>query len=252
VIEFKDIHKRFDAANGTRIVALEAFSLGLEPGETHALIGPSGCGKTTSLRLVNRLESPTEGLVLVNGKDVAAAELIELRRSIGYVIQSGGLFPHMTVAQNVGLLCELEGWSASRIQERTDELLTLANLDPQRFGERYPGQLSGGEQQRVSLARALALDPQIILMDEPFGALDPITRAQVHGDFIGLIRQVRKTVLLVTHDLHEAFKLADRVSLMNNGRILQTGTETEFRNSPADEFVEKFLAAQTRQPAQGS
>ncbi|MCL4157283.1 UNVERIFIED_CONTAM: hypothetical protein GTU68_040745, partial [Idotea baltica] len=224
--------------------ALAQFSLTVHAGETHCLIGPSGCGKTTSLRLANGLETPTNGTVLVNGRDLASGDIYTTRRSIGYVIQSGGLFPHMTVAENVGLLCNLEGWARDKTAARVDELLTLANLDAARFRDQYPGELSGGEAQRVCLARALALDPPIILMDEPFGALDPITRTQVHADFLQMLSQLSKTILLVTHDLHEAFRLADRVTLLNDGRIVQTGTEGELRDAPASPFVTEFLAAQ--------
>ncbi len=244
VIEFQDIQKSFRDRSGREFDALAQFTLHVRSGETHCLIGPSGCGKTTSLRLVNRLETPTRGKVLVDGKDIAQADIYSTRRSIGYVIQSRGLFPHMTVAQNVGLLCELEGWTRAATRARVDELLALANLDASRFRHQYPGELSGGEAQRVSLARALALDPPTILLDEPFGALDPITRSQVHLDFLEMLSQLKKTVLLVTHDLHEAFRLADRITLLNEGRIVQTGTESDLRETPANEFVEQFLSAQ--------
>lgn len=244
MIEYQDVHKSFRDRTGRTIQALAGFSLKVREGETHCLIGPSGCGKTTSLRMVNRLEVPTNGRVLVAGEDVGQGDLYGRRHSIGYVIQKGGLFPHMTVAENIGLLGDLQGWDGQRMASRVDELLTLANLDPARFRDQYPGELSGGEAQRVSLARALMLDPPIILLDEPFGALDPITRTQVHTDFLGMLAELKKTVLLVTHDLHEAFRLADRITLMERGSIVQTGTEQELRESPANAFVEEFLAAQ--------
>jgi osmoprotectant transport system ATP-binding protein len=244
VIEFQEIQKCFRDRSGREFDALADFSLQVNAGETHCLIGPSGCGKTTSLRLVNGLETPTRGKVLVDGTDIAHGDLYAKRRTIGYVIQSGGLFPHMTVAQNVGLLCNLEGWATEKTAARVDELLALANLDASRFQDQYPGELSGGEAQRVSLARALALDPPIILMDEPFGALDPITRSQVHVDFLQMLSQLKKTVLLVTHDLHEAFRLADRVTLLDQGRIVQTGTARELREEPATAFASEFMAAQ--------
>lgn len=246
MIRFEGVRKSFPDRTGTEVVALDDLNLSIEEGEIHCLIGPSGCGKTTTLRLVNRLELPDRGQVFVDGQDVSSGDVYALRKRIGYVIQSGGLFPHMTVAGNVGLLCELEGWTPKATAERVNELLTLANLPPGRFAQRFPGELSGGERQRVGLARALALDPQTILMDEPFAALDPITRKQVHQDFLALLRQVKKTVLLVTHDLDEAFKLGDRVSLMKDGALLQTGTETTFREQPATDFVQEFVTGQAQ------
>ena len=194
------------------------------------------------MRLVNRMLEPTVGRVLVGGVDVRELDPIPLRRSIGYVIQTGGLFPHMTVARNVSILCELEDWPRDKTEQRTEELLGMVNLAPGEYAHRYPGELSGGQRQRVGVARALALDPDYILMDEPFGALDPITRTQVHGEFQQLQRKLDKTILFVTHDLGEAFKLADRISLMHEGALVQTGTESELRNAPASPLVEEFLA----------
>jgi osmoprotectant transport system ATP-binding protein len=179
--------------------------------------------------------------VLVDGRDVREQDPIRLRRSIGYVIQKGGLFPHMTVARNVGLLCELEDWEPARVQARVAELLALVNLPIDTFGPRYPRELSGGQRQRVGVARALALDPPIILMDEPFGALDPISRSRIHDEFMELQRSVQKTIVIVTHDMAEAFKLADEVALMSEGKIVQRGTEADFRERPASAFVEEFL-----------
>ena len=204
---------------------------------------PSGSGKTTLLRMVNRLEEPTRGSVLLAGKDVAEADVIALRRRIGYVIQTGGLFPHMTVAANVGVMCRLEGWPAKKIDDRVCELLELVNLPHADYSLRYPSELSGGERQRVGVARALALDPEYLLMDEPFGALDPITRLQLHREFEQLQERLQKTVLLVTHDLAEAFALADRVSLLHEGVLVQTGSEADLVDSPATPFVSEFLLA---------
>ena len=179
---------------------------------------------------------------VVGGEDVADLDVYPLRRRIGYVIQTGGLFPHLTVSRNVGLMCELEGWSAGPTRERVGDLLRLVNLPAEKFADRYPAELSGGQRQRVGVARALALDPEYVLMDEPFGALDPITRAQVHDEFEQLLAEVHKTILLVTHDLAEAFRLGDRVSIMHRGSLVQTGSEAELMSSPANEFVREFLA----------
>jgi len=236
VIGFQRVSKEF---NGT--VAVRDLSLTVEAGETVCLIGPSGCGKTTTLRLVNRLIDTTRGTVTVDGKDVVDQDPIALRRRIGYVIQSGGLFPHMTVERNIGLLCEVEGWEPDRIRQRVVELLELVNLEPLEFAHRRPGELSGGQRQRVGVARALALDPSIVLMDEPFGALDPITRDQLHDEFVAIEARVRKTILLVTHDMREAFKLGDRIALMHHGEVVQFGGPSDFRERPASPFVESFL-----------
>jgi osmoprotectant transport system ATP-binding protein len=243
VIEFQNVDKTFPDPRGGDIRAVCELSLLVREGETHCLIGTSGCGKTTTLRMVNRLEEPTSGRVLVGGEDIASLDVYRLRRRVGYVIQNGGLFPHMTVAKNVGIMCELEGWGAQDVRQRVGELLQLVNLPADEFATRYPGELSGGQRQRVGVARALALDPGYVLMDEPFGALDPITRAQVHDEFQQLLEEVHKTVLLVTHDLPEAFKLADRVSIMDKGRLIQTGTEEELTSNPANAFVADFLEA---------
>lgn len=242
MIEFQGVDKVFGDPRGDPVRAVRDLDLVVHSGETHGLIGTSGCGKTTTLRMVNRLEEPTRGTVRVGGVPVTEVDPYDLRRGIGYVIQTGGLFPHMTVARNVGLLCELEGWSPARRTERVEELLDLVNLPLGDFGQRYPAELSGGQRQRVGVARALALDPETLLMDEPFGALDPITRSQIRGEFRQLLSTVGKTVLLVTHDLREAFELADRVSIMDAGRIVQTGTEAELTANPADDFVREFLA----------
>ncbi len=245
MIEFERVHKTFVGARGETVTAVADLDLTVTSGETHCLLGTSGCGKTTTLRLVNRLEEPTAGRVRVGGEDIAVADVIALRRRIGYVVQNGGLFPHMTVARNVALLLELEGRSAAACRARVGELLELVNLPPDEFAERYPAELSGGQRQRVGVARALALDPEVVLMDEPFGALDPITRAGIHEEFTRLLARVHKTVLLVTHDLAEAFRLGERISVMNAGRLVQTGTPEELENAPADPFVAEFLASQS-------
>ena len=226
------------------VVAVDGVDLEVREGETLVLIGTSGSGKTTTMKMVNRMVAPSSGRVLVDGRDVADEDPIRLRRGIGWVIQSGGLFPHMTVGRNVGLLGELEGWDGERVRARADELLAMVSLEPSEFRDRYPRELSGGQRQRVGVARALCLDPAIVLMDEPFGALDPITRADLHREFRALQERVRKTVVLVTHDLREAFELGDRVALMDRGRVVQLGAEHDFRQQPAGEFVRRFVAAQ--------
>ena len=241
MIAFRSVRKTFADANGQETVALHDLNLRIETGEVHCLIGTSGCGKTTSLRLVNRLEEPTAGQVLVGGEDVVGVDIIRLRRRIGYVIQSGGLFPHMTVAQNISVLNVLEGQQAGAIESRVNELLELVHLAPDQFASRYPKELSGGQRQRVGIARALALDPDYLLMDEPFGALDPITRVQLLEDLQPLFRDFGKTVLLVTHDLEEAFAIGHRVTLMHEGKVVQTGTRDDLTNAPANEFVARFV-----------
>jgi len=241
MIELIDVTRRFEDARGGEITAVDRLSLDIREGETMSLIGTSGSGKTTTMKLINRLIEPTSGSVRVAGRDVRDRDPLELRRGIGYVIQSGGLFPHMTVARNVGLLCELEGWPRKRTRTRVEELLELVNLPPSEFSMRYPRDLSGGQRQRVGVARALALDPPCILMDEPFGALDPITRDQLHTEFLRLESSVDKTIVLVTHDMAEAFALADRTALMDRGRLVQVGSEDDFREHPANAFVEEFL-----------
>ena len=217
------------------------MSLEIDGGECVCLIGGSGSGKTTTLRLINRLLEPTSGRVLVDGVDVAGLDPVRLRRRMGYVVQSGALFPHLTVCGNVELLCRAEGWDRNRSRTRAEELLELVRLPPSDFAFRYPSELSGGQRQRVGVARALALDPDILLMDEPFGALDPLTRRELQDEFRELEGSVNKTVVFVTHDLDEAFLLGDRVALMADGEVLQVGTVDDFREAPAGPRVEAFL-----------
>lgn len=243
MIEFRNVHKVFRDQQGAEVTAVRGLNLEIRTGETHCLLGTSGCGKTTTLRMVNRLEDPTGGSIRLGGEDIADLDVIRLRRRIGYVIQAGGLFPHMTVARNIGVMCELEGWTGAATTTRVAELLDLVNLRPGEYASRFPGELSGGQRQRVGVARALALDPEYILMDEPFGALDPITRAQLHQEFEKLCEAVHKTIVLVTHDLEEAFRLGDRVSLMHEAELVQTGTREELTSQPANEFVREFLGS---------
>ncbi|MGE9126174.1 ABC transporter ATP-binding protein, partial [Escherichia coli] len=210
-------------------------------GSTVALIGPSGCGKTTTMRMINRLIDPTEGRIIVNGEDVTKVDPVILRRHIGYVIQQVGLFPHMTIAQNIAAVPKLLGWDEARIRSRTDELLHLVGLDPAEMLKRYPRQLSGGQRQRIGVARALAADPPVLLMDEPFGAIDPIARTRLQDEFRQILQRVRKTVVLVTHDLDEAIRLGDRIAIMKSGRIVQYDTPDAILSHPADAFVENFV-----------
>jgi osmoprotectant transport system ATP-binding protein len=207
------------------------------------LIGPSGCGKTTALKMVNRLISITEGDITIDGESVRKLELTQLRRRIGYVFQQIGLFPHLTVEGNIGAVPRLLGWSKSRIRERAGELLELVGLDPEGDLRRYPGEFSGGQQQRIGVARAMAADPPIMLMDEPFGAIDPIARDRLQNDFLRLHRQVRKTVIFVTHDIDEAIKMGDRIAIMRDGHLVQLDTADDLLAKPADEFVASFVGA---------
>jgi osmoprotectant transport system ATP-binding protein len=222
--------------------ALDGFSLSVRDGETVALLGPSGCGKTTALKLVNRLLAPDAGEVRVFGRDVTQEDAVGLRRSIGYVIQEGGLLPHWTVQENVATVPRLLGWSEERRQERAREVLAMVNLPADEFSGRRPRELSGGQRQRVGVARALAADPVLVLMDEPFGALDPIARRALQAEFLAWKRQLRKAVLLVTHDLTEAFRLADRVAIVWQGRVVQVGTPREIVEAPANDFVREFAS----------
>jgi osmoprotectant transport system ATP-binding protein len=218
------------------------LNLKIAAGELVALLGRSGCGKTTTLRLINRLVQPTRGEVLVQGRSTREWSPIQLRRQIGYVIQDIGLFPHFTIGRNVALVPSLEQWPQERIQARVQSLLELVGLDPSRYRDRYPHELSGGQRQRVGIARALAADPPILLMDEPFGALDPITRSELQQEFQRLRQQLGKTVVLVTHDVREALRLADRIAVLQQGQIVALGTANQLRSSTHPE-VQAFFAS---------
>ena len=222
--------------------AVHALSLEVVTGEVCVLIGPSGCGKSTTLRMINRLIEPTSGTVWIDGEDVTHVHPVELRRRIGYVIQNVGLVPHLTVGDNVATVPRLLGWDKRRIHQRVDELLALVGLDPKEFARRWPRELSGGQQQRVGVARALGADPPLLLMDEPFGAIDPITRHRLQEEFLELQQRVRKTVVLVTHDLEEAVRLGDRIALLRQGAHLeQYATPGELLGAPATPFVAEFV-----------
>jgi osmoprotectant transport system ATP-binding protein len=222
--------------------AIDDLSLTIPAGEICVLIGPSGGGKTTAMKMINRLISITEGDITIDGTSVKALEKTELRRGIGYVIQQIGLFPHMTVEDNVGTVPRLLGWDRKRIRARGHELLELVGLDPDEHAKRYPSQLSGGQRQRVGLARAMAADPPLMLMDEPFGAIDPITRERLQNDFLRLHREIRKTVVFVTHDIDEAIKMGDRICILRQGGVLaQYDTPEAILATPADDFVAQFV-----------
>lgn len=212
----------------------------VQRGEILVLLGRSGCGKTTTMKLINRLLSPSSGEVRVEGISTTEWNPIKLRRTIGYVIQETGLFPHFTIGKNVGLVPSLEGWKSDRISQRVNQLLQLVGLNPKQFADRYPNELSGGQRQRVGVARALAADPPLLLMDEPFGALDPITRIEIQKEFLQLQKQLGKTVVFVTHDIQEAFLLASRIGLMESGKMLLIDTPSEFPKSEEKE-VQEFL-----------
>lgn len=226
VIEFDRVH----ASRGDREV-LRDVSFRVEAGETLALVGRSGAGKSTVLKLINRMLEPSDGTVSVEGRDTRAWDSTTLRRRTGYVLQEVGLFPHMTVARNVGVVPTLAEWPAERVAARTHELLELVGLPPAEFAARWPDQLSGGQRQRVGVARALAADPPIVLMDEPFGSLDAVTRAELHVEFRRIQERVRKTVVLVTHDMREAFALADRIGVLDEGRLVACGTRADLEAS---------------------
>jgi osmoprotectant transport system ATP-binding protein len=223
-------------------VAVRELSLDIPTGEICVLVGPSGCGKTTTLKMINRLIEPTAGRIFLDGDDVTHADPVELRRHMGYVIQQIGLFPHQTIATNIATVPKLLGWSKARIATRTDELLDLVGLDPSVYGERYPAQLSGGQRQRVGVARALAADPPVLLMDEPFGAIDPVTRVRLQDEFLRLQGEVNKTVVFVTHDIEEAVKMGDRIAILDVGGILeQYATPAEILGRPASPMVRDFV-----------
>ena len=237
-VEFRDITKRYPGQ-----LAVDQLSFSVPAGKICILVGPSGSGKTTSLKMVNRLIEPSGGSILIDGHDVMQEEPTALRRRIGYVIQQVGLFPHQTIAENVGTVPRLLGWTPDRIAARTEELLALVGLEPSRFAPRYPAQLSGGERQRVGVARALAAEPPVMLMDEPFGAVDPIVRDRLQNEFLRIQRDQGTTVLFVTHDIDEAIKLGDRVAVMRAGKLVQFSPPGELLAHPANDFVAQFVGS---------
>ncbi|QIX27091.1 ABC transporter ATP-binding protein [Nocardioides sp. JQ2195] len=240
-LRLENVVKRYP---GQKVAAVESLTLTIPAGEIVTFVGPSGCGKTTSLKMINRLIEPTSGTILIDGQDIKQDSASSLRRKIGYVIQGGSLFPHMTVATNVGVVPKMLGWDKKRISARTDELLDLVGLDPDRYRDRYPRELSGGQQQRVGVARGLAADPPVILMDEPFGAVDPITRQRLQDELISIQRELGKTIVCVTHDIDEAIKLGDRILILQEGaHIAQYDTPENILAAPANDFVADFVGA---------
>ena len=240
-VALEHVTKRYP---GSDAPAVDDLSLEIPAGEICVLVGPSGCGKTTTMKMVNRLIEPSGGRITIGGDDVMQLPAVELRRRIGYVIQQVGLFPHLTIGANVGVVPALLRWDRARIQARTDELLDLVGLEPGDYRDRYPSELSGGERQRVGVARALAADPPVMLMDEPFGAVDPIRRERLQNEFLRLQQQVRKTIIFVTHDVDEAIKMGDRIAILQRGGILaQYDTPAAILADPASEFVERFVGA---------
>lgn len=240
-IAFHEITKQFP---GTSKPAVDAVTFEVREGSTCMLVGTSGSGKTTLLRMVNRLIEPTSGQIFIDGKNILEENRILLRRRIGYVIQQVGLFPHMNIGENVRVTAEIAGgWTKERMAQRVDELLELVGLPPKEYRKRFPRQLSGGQQQRVGLARALATDPAILLMDEPFGALDAITRARMQDELLRIQSNVRKTILFVSHDIEEAFKLGDQIAVMHDGKLQQLGTPVELLANPANDYVRKLVGA---------
>jgi osmoprotectant transport system ATP-binding protein len=241
MIRLEKVSKRYP---GQASAAVQELSLDIGDGEIVVLLGPSGCGKTTTLRLINRLIEPSSGRIFLAGEDVTQVDPDQLRRRIGYVIQQIGLFPHLTVADNIGMVPRALGWDKTRIRARVDELLDLVGLTPGDFRSRYPKQLSGGQQQRVGVARALAADPPALLMDEPFGAIDPITRERLQDEFLRLQERIRKTIVLVTHDVTEAVKLGDRIAVFTDGaKLAQFDTPAAILAAPADDFVASFIGS---------
>lgn len=236
MIEFRNVKKSYKSN-----IILENFNLKIDIGDLVVLIGSSGCGKTTLLKMINRLIETTSGEILVNGKNIKEEDPIKLRRSIGYVIQQTGLFPHMTVKENIEIIPKLMGKADGVIDKKTNELLNMVGLDPEQFSDRYPVELSGGQQQRVGVARAFAADAEIILMDEPFSALDPITRTELQEELFNIQREYKKTIVFVTHDMDEALNLADKICILKDGKILQYDTPENILKNPAGEYVEDFV-----------
>jgi osmoprotectant transport system ATP-binding protein len=240
-LELRDVSKRYPNQKQPAIVDL---SLEIPAGEVCVLVGPSGSGKTTAMRLINRMIPLSSGEILLGGKSVLKRDPTKLRREIGYVIQQIGLFPHLTVAENIATVPKLLGWDHKRIEQRVNELLALIGMDPEDIGPRYPAQLSGGQRQRIGVARALASDPPLMLMDEPFGAIDPITRSRLQDEFLSLQERVRKTVVFVTHDIDEAIKMGDKIAILRQGgKLAQYGSPEEILTNPADDFVAEFVGA---------
>jgi len=247
MIVFEGVSKSYD---GGATFSVRDVSFQVPPGQLLVLLGGSGCGKTTTLKMMNRLAEPTTGRIEVNGRNVCDVDPVQLRRGIGYVIQGSGLFPHMTVADNIAVVPQLLGWSVEQIRKRVDELLELVKLPPDEYRLRLPRQLSGGQQQRVGFARALAAGSQVMLLDEPFGALDPVTRDELRNEFIQIRRRLGLTAVMVTHDMTEALLSADMIAVMNGGRLVRLGSPHELLTNPGDDFVAALMSSPKRQADQ--
>jgi osmoprotectant transport system ATP-binding protein len=241
MIELDSLTKTFIQKDGRPFNAVDAVSLNVEEGEFCVFLGPSGCGKTTTLKMINRLIAPSSGRVLVNGQDTMSLDEVELRRHIGYVIQQIGLFPNMTIEENITVVPRLLGWDKKRCRERASELMAMVALDPKIYMKRYPRELSGGQQQRIGVIRALAADPPVLLMDEPFGAVDPINRESIQNEFFQMQRELKKTVIMVSHDIDEAIKLGDKVAVFRRGKLVQCDHPDTLLAHPRDEFVGAFV-----------
>lgn len=237
MVKFENVSKVYP--DGT--AAVKGLDLEIKKGEFVVFIGPSGCGKTTTLKMINRLAECTSGKIYVNGSDIATVDAVQLRRNIGYVIQETGLMPHITVGENIAVVPQLLKWNKKKIQNRVDDLLIMAGLSPEKYKYRLPSQLSGGQKQRIGVLRGLAAEPDVVLMDEPFGALDPISRENLQNELMDLQKKLKKTIIFVTHDIDEALKLSDRIVLMRHGKVEQIGTPNELQNNPASEFVKNFI-----------
>ncbi|WP_034914722.1 MULTISPECIES: osmoprotectant ABC transporter ATP-binding protein OsmV [Erwinia] len=240
MIKLENLTKTF-TQKGTSFNAVDNVSLNVPEGEMCVLLGPSGCGKTTTLKMINRLIPASSGKILINGEDTSGMDTVTLRRNIGYVIQQIGLFPNMTIEENITVVPRMLGWEKKRCRERASELMSMVALDPTKFLHRYPRELSGGQQQRIGVIRALAADPPVLLMDEPFGAVDPINREVIQNEFLDMQRQLKKTVMLVSHDIDEALKLGDRIAVFGQGKIVQCASPDELLAKPANEFVGSFV-----------
>ncbi len=242
VIQFNQVSKSYE--DGTK--AVDSLHLEIKKGEFFVLIGPSGCGKTTTMKMINRLIETTEGSILIDGKDIQEYNINELRWDIGYVLQQIALFPHMTIAENIAVVPEMRKWSKEKIKARVDELLQMVGLDPDVYRDRMPDELSGGQKQRIGVVRALAANPKIVLMDEPFSALDPLSREQLQKDIVQLQKKIQKTIVFVTHDMQEALSLGDRICIMKEGKVVQLDTPEEIIRNPKNEFVEEFIGNRGR------
>ncbi|MDY0970817.1 osmoprotectant ABC transporter ATP-binding protein OsmV [Siccibacter turicensis] len=241
MITLENLTKQFVQKNGQKVNAVDNVSLTVPQGEICVLLGPSGCGKTTTLKMINRLIPASSGKILINGEDTSDMDTVTLRRNIGYVIQQIGLFPNMTIEENITVVPRMLGWDKARCKARATELMEMVALDPKHYLHRYPKELSGGQQQRIGVIRALAADPPVLLMDEPFGAVDPINREAIQNEFLEMQRKLKKTVLLVSHDIDEALKLGDRIAVFRQGKIVQCASPDELLAKPANEFVGTFV-----------